>query len=170
MASRTQRIGEELRETRGGKAAAAPPAERDLDSEEVQNEILHPETVEITFAGKKVRLHKLSGYASRSLLGLAGELLTDRSLGSGAVRFRLMQPSYLARFLTLFAAAHGAAGELTTEEIDKIARELDDNSASAKGAVELANAFDAMCDQNGIREAIAPPKNDEPPPKAAATK
>jgi hypothetical protein len=71
-----------------------------------------------------------------------------------------LQPNYLGRFEQLLAAAHAPAGELEPDQLEKLAREINDATASAKGAAELARAFVVMLDMNEVMESLQAPKSE----------
>ena len=160
------------REEKIARTAAARKAHRqevqDLDDEQTQAEILDPPTRELELGGEKVTLHKLSGHAVRRLTALA-QLVFASSAGPGPASLRIsgtLVDQYGDRFAGLLAEAHAPAGKMDGVQLAEIIAEIDKKTANARGAFELAAAFEAMLDQNGVLDAFSP-KNDEAPEGAS---
>lgn len=127
---------------------------KDLADEQTQAEILSPPGTEITIGGKPMRVYPLSGRAVRELTGLANQVFAS-ALGDGPMSLRvggvLVQPRYLATFIGLLAAATFASPQdLQPEQHEKIAVEIDEATANARGVIELADAFGTLVEMNDV--------------------
>ncbi len=136
------------------KAIIAKSVAKDLDDPATQAEILAPLGVEVTIGGKPVRLYPLSGRAVRELTGLTQQIFAA-AFGDGPIEMRvsgvLMEHRYLSRFIPLLAAATFATPkDITPEQHAAVSVEVDEATASASGATELATAFATMVEQNDI--------------------
>lgn len=128
------------------------------DSDELQREVLEPEGVEVSIGGSPMRLYPLSGKSVRKLMGLTSQVFAS-SVGDGPPAMRIggaIVEMYLDRFLPLLAEATQRAGSADDRQLARIQDELDRKTQSAKGAIELAAAFDIMLAQNDVLEVFVP--------------
>jgi hypothetical protein len=149
-------------------ARTAAKKEVDLDDEATQAEILDPPTREVTIGGETITLHKLSGHAVRKLTALA-QLVFAGAAGPGSAVLRIggiLVGDYYDRFVPLLAEAYQPVGKSQPTQIAAIIAEIDKKTATARGAIELASAFEAMLEQNDVLEAFFP-KNSVERPEAA---
>ncbi len=135
---------------------------RDLADEPTQAKILAPEPVEVQIGGKPLRLYPLSAYDVRTLTGFV-QVVLAASQGPGEPSLRisgtLVRPQYVTDFLSLLASATFASPkDFDAEQHAKVFAELNEATASPRGAIELANAYAAIVEQNGVMDAFEPVK------------
>ncbi len=135
---------------------------KDLGDESTQAKILKPEGVEVTIGGKPLRLYPLSAYDVRTLTGFV-QVVLAASQGPGEPSMRisgtLVRPQYVMDFLSLLASATFASpANFDAEQHAAVFAELNDATASPRGAIELANAYAALVEQNDVLGAFEPAK------------
>lgn len=130
---------------------------KDLNDEKTQAEIMNPEGREVQIGGKPLMLYPLSGHSVRRLMGLSQQVFASAQ-GHGSLAFRIsgvLLEGYLDRFMPLLAeSTFSSPAEVEPEKMLDIIKEIDRKTASAYGGLELADAFAAVCEINGIDQAL----------------
>ncbi len=138
-------------------ATARAKTVKNLNDIDTQEAILSPVGRLIVLGDHAYTLYPLSGRSVRKFMGFAQQVFASAwGIGDATARISgVLTEQFLDRFLPYLAeAVFESPAEVKQPQLEKVMQEIDMATQSTGGALDLANAFAELCEQNHIVEAF----------------